>query len=221
MSASAVSRRCWLALTGGGALAAGFVGPALGLSSSRVFNVIRKGSTIGTHQIDFGGDSGHLTVSNRIDLAVKIAFVTAYRYEQRGEDVWQSDVLVRTRIETNDDGEKSVVIAESSDGQLAVQGPKGSYATPLGAMTDLSFWNDAITGAPPLIDSQTGELIRMAVQTDTTEVVQVLGQPVEARRYEMAATKGRSGTVWYDSTARLVKAVVVTRGETLNYELAA
>lgn len=220
MSASAVSRRCWLALTGGGALAAGFVGPALGLSSSRVFNVIRKGSTIGTHQIDFGGDSGHLTVSNRIDLAVKIAFVTAYRYEQRGEDVWQSDVLVRTRIETNDDGEKSVVIAESSDGQLAVQGPKGSYATPLGAMTDLSFWNRAITQGAPVIDSQNGDLIDITVKPSVSEQLTVLGRTIETERFPMAGTRGRSGTVWYDPDGNLVRAIVLTRGETLTYELA-
>ena len=38
----------------------------------------------------------------------------------------------------------------------------------------------------------------------------------------MAATKGRSGTVWYDDAGgNLVKAIVLTRGETLNYELAA
>ena len=37
----------------------------------------------------------------------------------------------------------------------------------------------------------------------------------------MAATKGRSGTVWYDDAGGLVKAIVLTRGETLAYALAA
>jgi hypothetical protein len=36
------------------------------------------------------------------------------------------------------------VQAEVRDGQLAVQGPAGSYTTQLGAMTDISFWNEAI-----------------------------------------------------------------------------
>ena len=45
-----------------------------------------------------------LQVTSRLDLAVKVAFITAYRYEQTGEDEWRDDVLVRTRIQTNDDG---------------------------------------------------------------------------------------------------------------------
>jgi hypothetical protein len=45
-------------------------------------------------------------------------------------------VLVRTRIETNDDGKATLVVAETRDGQLAVEGPTGTYATPPGAMTD-------------------------------------------------------------------------------------
>ena len=49
----------------------------------------------------------------------------------------------------------------------------------------------------------------------------VRGQTIEARRFNMAGTKGRSGTLWYDDAGSLVRAVVVTRGETLDYEFAA
>ena len=101
-------------------------------------------------------------MTSRLDLAVKVAFITAYRYEQTGEDEWEDDVLVRTRIETNDDGKDSLVVAEARGGKLAVTGPTGNYETALGAMTDLSFWNEAITRRQPLIDSQNGELIQIA-----------------------------------------------------------
>ena len=191
------------------------------LPPNSTFDVYRKGSRIGLHEMRFEPSAEGLSVSSRVELAVKMAFVTVYSYQQTGQDVWRDGVLVRTRIDTNDDGKKTVVEAEARQEKLAVQGPTGSYETALGSMTDLSFWNDAITQGPPLIDSQTAELIHMAVQPDTIETIQVLGQPVEARRYAMAATKGRSGTVWYDSTNKLVKAIVVTRGETLGYELAA
>ena len=219
MFESALDRRRMLATVAGGALAMAVVRPVWAMPANRVFSVSRKGSVIGTHAIEFAGDPQHLKVATRIELAVKIAFVTAYRYEQRGEDVWQSDVLVRTRIETNDDGEKSVVIAESSDGQLAVQGPKGSYATPLGAMTDLSFWNRAITQGAPVIDSQSGDLIDITVKPSVPEKLEVLGRTIETERFPMAGTRGRSGTVWYDSEGNLVRAIVLTRGETLTYEL--
>ena len=89
-------------------------------------------------------------------------------------------------------------------------------------MTDLSFWNEAITRGPPLIDSQNGELIKIAVQPDATETIAVRGRDDRRRGASpWPATKGRSGTVWYDDGGSLVKAIVLTRGETLDYELAA
>ena len=99
-------------------------------------------------------------------------------------------------------------------------GPTGTYDTALGAMTDLSFWNQGITRGQPVIDSQNGELIAIEVKTGTVEQIEMRGRTVDAERFTMAATKGRSGTLWYDVAGNLIKAVVLTRGETLTYELA-
>lgn len=218
---SLIGRRGALTLVGGGLLAVGMVGPARAVPPDVTFDVFRKGSHIGTHTIQFANSGDRLAVTSRLELAVKVAFITAYRYEQIGRDEWQNDVLVRTRIETTDDGKATVVVAEARDGQLAVEGPSGSYATPLGAMTDLSFWNEAITRGQPVIDSQTAELIKIQVARGTRERIELRGQVMEARRFAMAATKGRSGTVWYDDAGNLVKAIVITRGETLTYQLVA
>ena len=214
-------RRGALTLVGGGLLALGGARPALAVPTDVTFNVIRKGTQIGTHQIRFEETDGALAVTSELDLAVKVAFITAYRYRQIGRDEWQGDVLQRTRIETHDDGKDTVVVAEARDGQLAVEGLTGSYTTPLGAMTDLSFWNEAITRGQRVIDSQTAELINIEVEPGVREQIELRGKTTEARRFAMAATKGRSGTVWYDDAGNLVKAIVLTRGETLNYELAA
>ncbi len=221
------TRRQAVALLGGG-LAASFAqgaGRAMAAATTTppdmLFDVYRNGDRIGSHEMRFKADAGGLAVSSRVELAVKMAFITVYRYQQTGQDEWRDGVLVGTRIETDDNGKKSLVVAKSEQGKLAVQGPTGAYETDFGPMTDLSFWNDGITKAPPVIDSQTAELITMAVQPGSSETIQVLGQPVDTRRYTMAATKGRSGTVWYDATGKLVKAIVITRGETLGYELTA
>jgi Family of unknown function (DUF6134) len=218
---ASLNRRQAVTLVAGAAAATAFPGRARAAPRDVLFDVFRKGSRIGTHAIQFRATGTGLQVTSRLDLAVKVAFITAYRYEQTGEDEWRDDVLVRTRIQTNDDGNATLVEAEARGGELAVQGPTGTYVTGLGAMTDLSFWNQAITRGRPLIDSQSGELIEIEVKTRTDERLQMLGRTVEAERFAMAATRGRSGTVWYDADGNLVKAVVLTRGETLNYELAA
>ena len=221
MLETVLSRRRAIVLVGGSLAMMSMIPGAVAVPRSTLFNVFRRGSLIGTHAIDFAGTDSRLRVTSRLELAVKVAFITAYRYEQTGEDVWEDDVLVQTRIKTNDDGKDSLVEAEARDGKLAVTGPTGNYDTALGAMTDLSFWNQAITRGQPLIDSQNGELIKIEVRAGTAERIEVQGRMVDAERFAMAATKGRSGTVWYDGDGNLIKAIVLTRGETLNYELAA
>jgi len=169
--------------------------------------------------IRFSQTSGILKVTSQIDLQVKVAFITVYSYQQTANDDWENGVLVRSRIQTNDDGKETLVQAEVRDGQLVVQGPSGSSTTQLGAMTDISFSNQAITQGPALIDSQTAELIKIQVEGGTKERIMVRGQAVEARRFSMIGSKGRSGSVWYNDAGSLVKAIVTTRGETLDYEL--
>jgi Family of unknown function (DUF6134) len=217
------TRRRAVALVGGGfaAAALGRAARADRLPSDLAFVVYRKGSRIGTHTIGFAAVGGGERVTSRVELAVKMAFVTVYRYEQTGEDEWRDGALVRTRIRTNDDGRDFLVEAEAEGGALAISGAAGRYEAKLGTMTDLNFWNEAITRQARLIDSQNGELVQIAVRPEPTETIPVLGRAVQARRFAMTGTKGRSGTVWYDPDGRLVKAAVVTRGETLAYELAA
>ena len=97
---------------------------------------------------------------------------------------------------------------------------RGETRPTLGTMTDISFWNKAITYGPTLVDSQTAQLIRIRVEPGSREQIVVREQSIEARRFHMAGTKSRSGSVWSDDAGSLVKAVVTTRGETLHYELA-
>ena len=123
MHASALGRRGMVQLIGGGVLAAAFVRPAWSAPSDLLFNVFRKGSMIGTHRIGFAGDAERLSVTNLLDLTVKVAFITVYRYEQSGEDEWQKDILVRTRVATNDDGDKSIVAANRAMASLRSRDP--------------------------------------------------------------------------------------------------
>ncbi len=217
---SRLGRRQAIAVAGGGLLAISLRSRAATATPADIrLNVIRKGSPIGTHVIRFGQAGDTLKVTSQVDLRVKVAFITVYSYQQTAADDWENDVLVRTRIQTNDDGKETLVQAEARDGRLAVQGPAGSTATQLGAMTDISFWNQAISKGPALVDSQTAELIKIQVEGGAKERIMVRGQAVEALRFSMNGTKGRSGSVWYDDAGSLVKAVVTTRGETLEYEL--
>jgi hypothetical protein len=220
-SFSTATRRGAIGLIGGGLLA-GRLRPAMAAAPRDLaFDIYRKGEKVGEHEVRFASSSGGLRVTSRAELTVKVAFITAYRYEQLADDEWREDVLVRTRITTDDDGEKFLVTAEAQNGKLLVSGPTGGYALPLGIMTDISFWNLAITEQPRLIDSQSAELVPVRVKPDAIEAITVRGRTIQARRFAMTASRGRSGTTWYDEDGNLVKALVLTRGERLDYQLAA
>ena len=73
-----IGRREALALMGG-LLTVGVAGPALAAPADATFDVFRKGSHIGTHTIRFTSSGSGLAVTSELDLAVKVAFITAYR----------------------------------------------------------------------------------------------------------------------------------------------
>ena len=53
------------------------------------FDVYRKGDTIGSHRVNFEPDAEGFIARTTVSLAVKVAFVVAYRYEQSAVDTWR------------------------------------------------------------------------------------------------------------------------------------
>lgn len=214
--AGPITRRAALA-AGAAAVLAPSAGAVAG-SRDLGFAVYRKGGKIGEHAFRFAPHAtGASRVTSELDLAVKLAFVTVYRYRQVGEEEWDGDLLLRTRIETDDDGEATRVTARADGGRLRVAGPVGDYALPMGAMTDLGFWHQRVTRQAVLIDSQNGELVPVAITPGPLEPVEAGGATIDARRFALVASRGRAGTVWFDADGLLARALIDTRGERLEY----
>jgi len=53
------------------------------------FTVLRNGKEIASHRIHFRRDTDSLNVDIKTDIAVKILFVTAYRFEHHGTEIWR------------------------------------------------------------------------------------------------------------------------------------
>ncbi|MDX6750984.1 DUF6134 family protein [Geminicoccaceae bacterium 1502E] len=210
---------------GGLTLALGALGlplPALGFEPvDRTFEIRRKGSAVGFHRIAFERGAAGLAVTTEIDIAVKFAFITAFRYSQRGRDVWQDEKLVASEVATDDDGNRSRVVLEAVDGKLRGVGPKGGIEMPLGDMTDLCWWNPGIVRRERLLDAQTGIVSILQSWEVGSERIELESGPVEARGYGIEASQGRAGEVWYDPDGRWIKALLHTRGEVLEYRLLA
>lgn len=216
-----IDRRAALARLAGGLAAAG-AAPTWADSTEAgrlALDIFRYGTKIGEHRVEFAPTAAGRRVTSLVDIRVRIAFVTVFRYHQTAEDDWRGPLLVGTRIRTEDDGKVTSVVAAVEGDRLRVQGPAGVHEAELGTMTDVNFWNAAIVHQKRLIDSQLGDLMTVVCEARGTELVRVGGLPLRAHRYAMRSPRDRAGSVWYDDTGALVQVELLTRGQRLEYRL--
>jgi hypothetical protein len=186
-----------------------------------VFEIIRKGEPIGRHGVRFLGDGDALEVVSEIDVTVRLAFITVFSFEQEARDRWQGRTLIGSTVTTDENGQRTRMSLEAKAGRLRGEGARGALDLPLGLFTDLSWWNRSIVEQDALIDAQTGEVAPVDLRTGRAGSVEIAGQPVAAQGFELASTKGRGGTIWYDMDGNWIAATMHTRGETLEYRLIA
>src|SRR3712207_3556652 len=71
------------------------------------YAVIRKGEQIGTHTVDIRRKEAETTVDIATQVTVKVAFITAYSFQQTNTEKWVKGRLVSLRSSTDDNGTRS------------------------------------------------------------------------------------------------------------------
>ena len=183
-------------------------------------SIFRKGERIGTHSVTFENRGTDMVSRVEVEIIVKVAFITAFKFRQKTEDHWSDGLMVASRIRTHDDGLETEVNAAAAAGKLIVEGPSGSLEAPLGIMTDSCFWNQDIMRLPQLIDAGKGEIAGIRSKLVGDEVIEISGNPLPTIHYHVASSEGRNGDIWYDRDGNWVRSVINTRGERLTYDLA-
>jgi hypothetical protein len=128
-------------------------------SGRLAFAVLRDGGRIGTHTAEFRRDGDTLVIETRIDIAVKLLFVTVYRFTARRTETWRGGALVALEAETDNNGDKTRVAARAMSDTLTIEGPKGTATAPGNAVTT-TYWNRATVEGAPVIDA-TGDGIEV------------------------------------------------------------
>lgn len=189
-----------------------------GIPASRriAFNVIRKDSNIGTHVVTFAPAGPDLEVQVAVDIAVKLAGITLYRYTLRAGESWKSGTLMRAWGETQDGGDRETMTAERRDGRLVVEGTKsGRYIAPERTIC-ASHWNPAEVEAP-MISLQNGELLDFDVARRGRTTIPGAAGPVEAEHF--ALTGPAILDLWYDRQKVWSKLRAVARdGSVIDYQ---
>ena len=172
-------------------------------SSGRLnFAVLRDGSEVGRHELQFRNDPEGLKVDINTNVAVKIAFITAYRFEHEGHEVWQGGRLVRLWSKTNDDGTRHVLDVSAAGNDLNVMADgKDPVTRPL--RIPASLWHEGILREAQILNTLDGSRMAIAVTDLGTESIAVQGHTIPARHYAITGDLQRE--LWYDAQSILVK----------------
>ena len=84
------------------------------------FAAFRHGSEIGRGVYRFSGDPAHREVAIAVDIQVRIAFITVYRFTHRASELWDGARLVRMDAETDDNGTARSVRVTRDGERLAI-----------------------------------------------------------------------------------------------------
>jgi hypothetical protein len=181
------------------------------------FTVTRNGEAVGKHVVTFRRMEDGVAVDVSTNVAVKMAFITVYRFEHQGSELWRGDRLVSLRSTTNDDGTPHTLQVHATGSKLQIVGD-GASSTADPPVIPASLWNNALVSEPHLLNTLDGRLMSVSTQELGEEQVSVRGRPARARHYVVRGELERE--LWYDALGTLVRVRFKGRdGSDIVYEL--
>jgi hypothetical protein len=181
------------------------------------FRVFLDQDPIGEHSFEVTADQGSTRVQSRASFDVKLLFFTAYRYRHESREAWRDGCLQEIRSTTDDNGTAWQVAGQQQADRLAIQINGDSKTLPR-CVSTFAYWERDFLKQRRLLNSQTGELIPVRVESAGTERRLLKGREVDAERYRLHADD-LDITLWYTADGRWIGLEsAVGQGRTLRYE---
>src|SRR5690606_20033072 len=171
---------------------------------------------IGTLRIVSTRQGDQRVYDQTLRIAVKIAFVTAYRQESDRKEVWRGARLIAYDAVTDDDGKKSRIVGRAKGDKFIIDGPAGHIVAP-GTVYPSNPFDPGIVDAALLMDTASGKLLHVTVTPGAEEKITVAGGPVTARRY--AVTGDLQRDLWFDASGKLLQFAFKNDGALVTFTL--
>ena len=172
-----------------------FAAPSGGKHVHRVFDVMRKGSKIGTNTFDIARQGDTTNVKITTHILVKIAFITAYRYDHTESGSYKGNQLVAFKSTTDDNGTSHDVEAKQAGGKVALT-IDGTQSDAPRQVVPASLWGAGVAKQPQVFDPASGKRMAVNSQDLGTETVAINGAPQELQHIKLTGAFPRD--LWFD-----------------------
>ena len=184
-----------------------------------MFKVYLDRKEIGYHEfkVNVSDEQKQVQIGARFD--VKILFINAYSYSHQNQETWNNGCLQSIDAVTDDNGDESLVSGMRSDMGFALQTSGGTQMLEAGCLQTFAYWDPSILQSKRLLNSQTGELVDVEIQSRGLQALQIGSSSVDAEKYEITMEDGVI-TLWYgaDDGRWLALEAPAKGGRTIRYE---
>lgn len=149
------------------------------------FRVLLNDKEIGFHsfRVDNRGDLE--TVDIEADFDVTFLAIPVYSYDHRNREVWVDGCLDRIASMTDDNGDRYQVEGQRQAGEFVVSTGQAQVELQADCVMTFAYWNPRFLGQSRLLNAQTGEYLPIEIVAAGSEQIELGGEPVAARRYNL------------------------------------
>lgn len=177
------------------------------------FDIIRNKKNIGYHSIFFIENNDTLKVNIDIKIAVKIGFLTIYKYSHKNQEEWKNNQLYK--ISTNsitNSKKKYSVEGKQKEEFFEFYGVDNKKRTNKDIIP-ISYWNKELLNKKEFLDSQKGILRKFKTKFLGTKNIRFKNKIVNTEKYKITVlTKHITDEkpfpflyLWYEKKGELIK----------------
>tara|TARA_B110000014_G_scaffold246754_1_gene219741 strand:- start:407 stop:1087 length:681 start_codon:yes stop_codon:yes gene_type:complete len=177
------------------------------------FEIIRKNKNIGYHSIIFQEDNNILNVNIDVNIAVKIGFLTIYKYKHKNQEQWKNNQLYK--ISTNsitNSKKKYLVKGEQKNKFFEFYGVDDLKKTSKNVIP-ISYWNKELINKKEFLDTQKGILRKFKIKFLGIKNIEFNNNKIRTEKYEIEVLTNHITDekpfpflyLWYTEKGELIK----------------
>ena len=162
----------------------------------RVFDIMRKGSKIGTDTFDITRTADKTDIKIATHITVKIAFITAYRYDHTETGSFKGNQILSFTSTTDDNGTAHQISAAPAGGKITLTVDGAASTAPKGTVP-ASLFSASMSKQPQIFDPANGKRMAINPQDLGQETVAINGAPQQLDHIKLDGDFPRD--LWFDA----------------------